>query len=110
VSALLAPLCALSGLCGLAYEVLWARMLGLQFGVSTLAVVVTVSAFMLGLAGGSAAMAAYAVRVARPLQLLALLESAIALFALLLPWGVRLATPLIDGAAGSSRRRNGTRF
>jgi spermidine synthase len=101
VSALLAPLCALSGLCGLAYEVLWARMLGLQFGVSTLAVVVTVSAFMLGLAGGSAAMAAYAVRVARPLQLLALLESAIALFALLLPWGVRLATPLIDGAAGS---------
>ena len=98
---LLAPLCALSGLCGLAYEVLWARMLSLQFGVSTLAAVVTVSAFMLGLAGGSAAMAAHAARAARPLQRLALLESAVAVFALLLPWGVRFATPLIDGAAGS---------
>src|SRR5271166_1945221 len=97
----LAPLGALSGVCGLAYELLWARMLGLQFGVSTFAAVVTVSAFMLGLAGGSAFMAGRAARYVRPLRLLALLEAGIALFALLLPWGVRLATPLIDAAAGS---------
>lgn len=97
----LAPLGALSGVCGLAYEVLWARMLGLQFGVSTFAAVVTVSAFMLGLAAGSAFMAGRAARCIRPLRLLALLEAGIALFALLLPWAVRLATPLIDAASGS---------
>jgi spermidine synthase len=90
----------ISGLCGVAYEVLWARMLGLQFGVSTFAAVVTVAAFMLGLAGGSGLMAGRAVRCLRPLGLLALLEAAIALFALLLPWGVHLTTPLIDAAAG----------
>ncbi|MFI4982002.1 MAG: fused MFS/spermidine synthase, partial [Nevskiales bacterium] len=75
-------------------------MLGLQFGVSTFAAVVTVAAFMLGLAGGSGLMAARAVRCLRPLRLLAILEAGIALFALLLPWGVHLATPLIDAAAG----------
>jgi len=96
----LALLGALSGLCGLAYEVLWVRMLALQFGVSTLAAVVTVAAFMLGLAGGSGLMAGRAARLVRPLRVLALLEAAIALYALLLPWGVHLTTPLIDAAAG----------
>lgn len=96
----LAPLSVLSGLCSLAYEVLWARMLGLQFGVSNLAAVVTVSAFMLGLAAGSAFMTARAARCARPLRRLAMLEGGVALFALLMPWGVRLLSPLIDAAAG----------
>jgi spermidine synthase len=95
----LAPLSALSGACALAYEILWARMLGIQFGVSTLAAVVTVSAFMLGLAGGSAFMAGRAGLQLRPLRLLALLEAAIALFALLLPWVVHFATPIIDASA-----------
>ena len=76
-------------------------MLGLQFGVSTFAAVVTVGAFMLGLAGGSGLMAGRAVRCRRPLRLLALLEAGIAVFALLLPWGVHLTTPLIDAAAGT---------
>jgi spermidine synthase len=89
----------LSGLCGVAYEVLWARMLGLQFGVSTFAAVVTVAAFMLGLAGGSAFMAGRAVRSVRPLRQLALLEAGIAAFALALPWGVHQMTPFIDAAA-----------
>jgi spermidine synthase len=96
----LAPLSALSGSCALAYEILWARMLGIQFGVSAFAAVVTVSAFMLGLAGGSAFMVGRAGRSLRPLRRLALLEAGIALFALLLPWVVRLATPLIDASAG----------
>ncbi len=96
----LAPLGALSGACALAYEILWARMLGIQFGVSAFAAVVTVSAFMLGLAGGSAFMAGRAGRNLRPLRLLALLEAGIALFALLLPWVVHLATPIIDASAG----------
>jgi spermidine synthase len=96
----LAPLSALSGACALAYEILWARMLGIQFGVSTLAAVVTVSAFMLGLAGGSAFMAGRARLHPRPLRLLALLETAIALFALSLPWVMRFSTPIIDASAG----------
>ncbi|MGO8974413.1 MAG: fused MFS/spermidine synthase [Steroidobacteraceae bacterium] len=74
-------------------------MLGLQFGVSTFAAVITVAAFMLGLAGGSALMAARAVQRLKPLRLLALLEAGIAVFALLLPWGVELTTPLIDKGA-----------
>ncbi len=55
---------------------------------------------MLGLAGGSGLMAGRAARCSRPLRLLALLEAGIAVFALLLPWGVHLTTPLIDAAAG----------
>ena len=44
-----------SGLTGLAYEVLWSRMLSMQFGVSIFGVVLTVTAFMLGLGLGSLA-------------------------------------------------------
>ncbi len=97
---ILALLGALSGSCALAYEILWARMLGIQFGVSAFAAVVTVSAFMLGLAAGSAFMAGRAGRAIRPLRVLALLEAGIALFALLLPWTVHVATPMIDASAG----------
>src|SRR5208283_3437435 len=57
-------------------------------------------AFMLGLAGGSGLMAGRTARCLRPLRRLALLEAGIAVFALLLPWGVHLTTPLIDSAAG----------
>ena len=40
----------LSGATGLIYEVLWARMLGLVFGATTLAVSTVLAAFMGGLA------------------------------------------------------------
>src|ERR1700687_5380464 len=80
-------LSAASGVTSVAYEVLWTRMVGLQFGVSAFAVVVTVTAFMLGLACGSRTLAERAAQCARPLRLLALLDAGIALFALLLPWG-----------------------
>ncbi len=43
-----------SGATGLIYEVLWARMLGLVFGATTLAVSTVLAAFMGGLALGSA--------------------------------------------------------
>ena len=42
-----------SGITALSYEVLWARLLGLQFGVSIFGVVVTIAAFMAGLGLGS---------------------------------------------------------
>ena len=42
-----------SGVVALSYEVMWARLLSLQFGVSIFGVVVTVAAFMAGLGIGS---------------------------------------------------------
>jgi spermidine synthase len=80
-----AILYSFSGLASLAYEVLWARLLSMQFGVSIFGVVLTVAAFMLGLGLGSLAGVRYAKQSSRPLTVFALLEIAIALYALLLP-------------------------
>ena len=88
-----------SGLASVAYEILWARMLTLQFGVSVFGVVVTVAAFMTGLGIGSLLMADRALGVQHPLRVLALLEGGIALFAMMLPWGMQWAGPPIDAAA-----------
>lgn len=75
----------LSGFTSLAYEVLWSRMLSMQFGVSIFGVVLTVAAFMIGLGLGSLAGIGWARRYKKPLALFALLEIAIALYALSLP-------------------------
>ncbi len=80
-----AILYCLSGLSSLAYEVLWARMLSMQFGVSIFGVVLTVAAFMIGLGLGSLAGVKWARQCKKPLALFAMLEMAIALYALLLP-------------------------
>lgn len=74
-----------SGMVALTYEVLWMRMLGLQFGISNFGVVITVSAFMIGLGAGSMLGRRLQYRVARPLRLLGLIELGIGLYALLLP-------------------------
>ncbi len=75
----------LSGLSSLAFEVLWARMLSMQFGVSIFGVVLTVAAFMIGLGLGSLAGVRWAKLCNKPLTIFAVLETAIALYALLLP-------------------------
>lgn len=75
----------LSGAISLAYEVLWSRMLSMQFGTSIFGVVLTVTAYMIGLGLGSLAGAKWAQKWNRPLQIFALLEIAIALYALILP-------------------------
>jgi len=75
----------LSGMISLGYEVLWARMLSLQFGVSIFGVVVTVAAFMLGLGLGSLAGTVLARRSRLPLRLFAVMELSVAIYALLLP-------------------------
>ncbi len=75
----------LSGMASVAYEVLWARMLSLQFGASTFAVVLTVAAFMVGLGAGSLYVAQRISRIRNPLFILAALEIGIAVYALLLP-------------------------
>lgn len=96
---LLLLLYACSGVTSLAFEVLWARMLTLQFGASTFGVVITVAAFMAGLGIGSLAGLYGLVRVAHPLRLFALLEAGIAGFALLLPMLLQSLETSVNAAA-----------
>jgi len=96
---LLAGLYSLSGLTSVAYEVLWARMLSLQFGVSVFAVVLTVSAFMVGLGAGSLIVARRISQIKRPLRLLAALEGGIAIYALLLPLILQMTSLWIEHAS-----------
>ncbi len=96
------PLAALYGLFGLtsvAYEVLWARILSLQFGVSIFAVVLTVAAFMGGLGAGSLFAVRRASQIKRPLLLLAALEGGIAVYALLLPLILQITSAGMEDAA-----------
>lgn len=90
----------LSGLTSLAYEVLWARMLSMQFGVSIFGVVLTVAAFMIGLGLGSLAGVRWARLCNKPLILFAALEMAIALYALLLPGLLQSAGTWLESVAG----------
>ena len=76
----------LSGATGLIYEVLWARMLGLVFGATTLAVSTVLAAFMGGLALGSALAGRRGAAVKRPVRAYGLLEIGIALYALAVPF------------------------
>lgn len=81
----------LSGATGLIYEVLWARMLGLVFGATTLAVSTVLVAFMGGLALGSALAGRLGARIQRPVRLYGLFEIGIALYALAVPLFFALA-------------------
>ena len=75
----------LSGATGLIYEVLWARMLGLVFGATMLAISAVLAAFMGGLALGSALAARVAPRIVKPVRTYGLIEIAIGLYALAVP-------------------------
>lgn len=75
----------LSGATGLIYEVLWARMLGLVFGATTLAVSTVLAAFMGGLAIGSALAGRFGARIRRPFRSYGLLEIGIAIYAIAVP-------------------------
>ncbi len=79
-----------SGATGLIYEVLWARMLGLVFGATTLAVSTVLAAFMGGLALGSALAGKLATRIRKPLSTYGWMEIGIAIYALLVPILFRL--------------------
>jgi spermidine synthase len=75
----------LSGACGLAYEVVWTRLLGLAVGHTTLALTAVVAAFMGGLAAGSAFFGRRLERGSDPVRLYAALEGGIALVASMFP-------------------------
>src|ERR1700704_3931381 len=76
----------LSGATGLIYEILWARMLGLVFGATTLAVSTVLAAFMGGLALGSALAGRLSARIKRALRTYGWMEVGVALYALLIPF------------------------
>ncbi|WP_297448212.1 fused MFS/spermidine synthase [Ferrovum sp.] len=101
-SFLIPALYGLSGLVGLAYEVLWVRMVTLQFGLSIFGVVITVAAFMAGLGLGALALSSRTFR--RPLRLLALVEVSVALFSALLPF----LAPLEEHALWAGFSHQGT--
>ena len=84
----------LSGIAGLVYQVAWTRQFALVFGSSELAVVAVLAAFLGGLGVGAAVAAYLSPRTSRPVLVYALLELAIAVSALVVPWGIRLTEHL----------------
>lgn len=93
-SSWLLVLYGLSGFASLAYEVLWSRMLSMQFGVSIFGVVLTVAAFMVGLGLGSLAGVRWNSK--NPLRLFAIFEIGIACYALILPSALHFAGAWMD--------------
>ncbi|HYA66836.1 MAG TPA: hypothetical protein VEE84_09105, partial [Burkholderiaceae bacterium] len=101
---ILAALYFFSGATGLCYEVLWARMLSAQFGVSIFGVAATVTAFMLGLGGGSLLAVGYkgTAGVAKALKIFSLLELSVALYALGLPTLAQAGGPALESLAAQT--------
>lgn len=85
----------LSGTAGLAYQVVWTRLLILVFGNTMLAASTVLAAFMAGLAAGSFAGGKYIDRKPRQMiRIYALLQAGIGIFALLFPTLLTLVEPL----------------
>ena len=76
----------LSGMCALAYQVVWARMLSLVFGSTNQAISTVLAVFMLGLAIGSHAGAKLSRRVNNLGIIYGLLEIALGFYALAFPF------------------------
>lgn len=72
-----------SGFCGLAFEIVWFRVLVLVFGSTVYSFAAMLSVFLLGIALGSLLAGRFADRARVPVRLLALTQAAVALFALL---------------------------
>jgi spermidine synthase len=97
---------SLSGAAGLAYEVVWLRLLSNTLGASQVATTTVLVVFMVGLAAGSAWIARSIDRRERPLRVYALLELGIGGCALLMPLGLaaieRLDRTLGAGGDGAT--------
>ena len=88
----------LSGMAGLVYEVCWTRLLRLPMGNTVYSTTAVLTAFMAGLALGSYVAGRRIDRRGHPLRVYALLEGAIGLFCLVLPWIVQAEGPLFRWA------------
>ena len=87
---LLAALFFVSGACGLIYQVLWMRRLGLVFGVTVEAASTVWASFMAGLAIGSLAGGLVGDRVRRPLVWFGVAEGLVGVTALATPMALDL--------------------
>lgn len=70
----------LSGSCGLIYEIVWVKLLGLHFGNSSWSISTVIAAFMAGLGLGSWWCGKIVHKIQRPFRAYAYLEFVIALF------------------------------
>src|SRR2546425_776031 len=85
-ASLLVPACFfVSGFAGLALEMVWSRLLALHLGGSAEAVTAVVTAYMAGLGLGSLIVSSFTSRIRLPLRWYAVLEIAVALFAIASP-------------------------
>jgi len=90
----------LSGFAALLYQTAWMRQFSLVFGTSELAVAAVLSAYMGGLAVGSAIAARWVSRIHRPVLFYGLLEAGIAVSALLVPCLLQLTHGLYVAVFG----------
>ena len=81
----------LSGFAALLYQTAWMRQLATVFGTSELAVATVLAAYMAGLALGAALAAGFVDRIRRPILFYGVLEAAIAISALAVPFLLELA-------------------
>lgn len=88
-----------SGMASLAYEILWARMLSVQFGISIFGAIITVCAFMVGLGAGSLLGTRVSARVQHPLRYFAMLELGVGMFALLMPFATHMVSSELSALA-----------
>jgi spermidine synthase len=84
-----------SGACGLIYEVLWCRQLGLLFGNTAHSLSAVLTAFMSGLALGSFVAGRMCHRIQRPLFVYGILELLIGIYCALLPWFLGGESPFL---------------
>lgn len=89
-----------SGCAALIYEVIWLQMLQLVVGLTTLSLGVLLGTFMGGMCLGSILLPKYVSRKHHPLMVYAILEIGIALFALVVLYGMPLLEALYTGIAG----------
>ncbi len=90
-----------SGFTALLFEVVWARLLHLVFGLSTYAVTVVTAAFMLGLALGYLAGQSRRLSRYHPFVVYGIAEGLIGLFALIFPFLLQIFDVIYVAAGGS---------
>ena len=91
----------LSGATGLAYEVIWTRMLVRVFGASSFAVSTVLAAYMAGFALGSYLFGRLIDRKGNPVLIYGLLELGVGIFAVVFPFILAGMDPLYRGVYGS---------
>ena len=82
----------ISGFCNLVYEIVWARMFNLVFGVTVFAVSAVLAAFMLGLAVGGVAFGRLSEKIKNNIGLFSFLHAGIFLSTIMM----RLAFPVFQ--------------